>query len=154
MARALLDIRRMTHATPRTVEDIMTRDVVTIDENDDLWNLREILRSLRYRHLPVTDQGRLVGLLTERDVLGISASTLLPHGHDTDRLLHQRFRVRDVMQREVLTVSATALIGEAGRIMLDKRISCLPVVDASNNLLGIVTSSDLIRVAVTLVPSI
>jgi acetoin utilization protein AcuB len=90
--------------------------------------------------------------LTERDILGFSASNLLPYGEETDRALHQRFRVRDVMQRDVVSVPPSTSIREAGRLMLEKRIGCLPVVDTSNVLLGIVTSSDLIRAAIELAP--
>ncbi len=137
---------------PRTVEDIMTRDVVTVGEDEDLWHLLQAMHTLRYRHLPVADDGALVGLLTERDVLGFSASNLLPHREEADRTLQQRFHVRDVMQRDVATVAPGTSIRDAGRLMLEKRIGCLPVVDASNRLVGIVTSSDLVRAAVELAP--
>jgi CBS domain-containing protein len=153
VARRLLRRRGMTPRLPRTLEDIMTRDVVTIGENDDLLHLLETLRALRHRHMPVIDDGRLVGLLTERDVLGFSASNLLPHRHEADRMLQQRFHVRDVMQRDVASAPPGMTIREAGRLMLQKRIGCLPVVDDSNVLLGIVTSSDLIRAAVELAPN-
>jgi CBS domain-containing protein len=130
---------------PEKVSEIMTREVASLDENDNLSNLREAMRAMRFRHMPVTDEGRLIGLVSERDLLRISTSSLWPHQAEQDRALGERFRVRDIMVSDVLTVSPETSIEEAGRLLLRERIGCLPVVDASNMLLGIVTSSDYIR---------
>lgn len=138
----------MNSVLPRTVSEVMTRDVVTADENDNLLNLLGTLKALRFRHLPVVDDDRLIGLLTERDLLAASASDLLPHRGDADRLLGERVHLRDVMVRNVLTASPEMSIHSAGTLLLKQRYGCLPVVDAENRLVGIVTSSDFIRVVV------
>jgi CBS domain-containing protein len=129
---------------PAHVSDIMTREVVSVDEDDSLQNLLESMRALRFRHLPVTDSDRLIGLVTERDLLKVSSSTLLPHSSTRDRELFERFRVRDVMVRDVVVVHPETSVLGAARLLLDKRIGCLPVVDATNTLVGLVTSSDVI----------
>jgi CBS domain-containing protein len=127
---------------PSTVSDIMTREVVSVDEDDSLQNLLESMRALRFRHLPVTDDNRLIGLITERDLLRASSSDLLPHGAAQSRELFERFRVRDVMVRDVVvTHPETSIIG-AAQLLREKRVGCLPVVDANNVLLGILTTSD------------
>lgn len=133
---------------PKTVSEIMTREVASLDENDSLSNLQEAMRAMRFRHMPVTDGDHLIGLVTERDLLRVSTSSLWPHQREQDRALGERFRVRDVMVRDVLTVPPDTDIAEAGRLLLRERIGCLPVVDESNVLVGIVTSSDFIRVMV------
>lgn len=133
---------------PDTVSEIMTHEVATLDENDSLSNLKEAMRALRFRHMPVTDDGRLIGLITERDLLRISTSSLLPHQGEQDRALGERFRVRDVMTRDVLTVSPQTSVEQAGKLLLRERFGCLPVVEADNTLIGIVTSSDYIRALV------
>jgi CBS domain-containing membrane protein len=122
---------------PETVSEVMTRDVLTLDEGDNLLNLVGTLKALRFRHLPVTKGDRLVGLLTERDVLRLSSSSLIPESAYSDRLLHERFRVRDVMLRAVMTASPEMSIHAAGVLLLKQRIGCLPVVDGQNVLLGI-----------------
>jgi CBS domain-containing protein len=127
---------------PSTVGEIMTRDVVTVEEDDSLLNLRESLATLRFRHLPVTDEDRLIGLLTETDLLGIASSNLLPHHAAQDRELQERFRVRDIMVRDVITVTPDTPVQQAARLLLKQRYNCLPVVDEQNILLGIVTASD------------
>lgn len=137
---------------PRVVSEVMTRDVVTADENDNLLNLLGTLKALRFRHLPVVDDDRLIGLLTERDLLAVSASDLLPHRSDADRLLGERFHVRDVMVRDVVTASPEMSVRDAGKLLLKQRYGCLPVVDEANKLVGILTSSDFIRMVVNATP--
>jgi CBS-domain-containing membrane protein len=90
---------------PATVSLIMTREVVSVEEGDSLTNLLESMRALRFRHLPVTQNDRLIGLLTERDLLRISTSNLLPAPPDAERAILERYRVRDVMVRDVVTVT-------------------------------------------------
>lgn len=134
----------MSFELPSTVSQMMTTDVVSVEETDYLSNLLESLQALRFRHLPVTDGNRLIGLLTERDLLRLSTSNLLPHRTQQDQALFQRFRVGDVMQRDVVTVSPETTVTDAGRLLLDKRLGCLPVVNATNELVGIITSSDFV----------
>lgn len=141
----------MTKSTPERVSEVMTKDVVSVTEDQTLADLLESMRSMRFRHTPVTDDGRLVGLLSERDLLRMSSSSLLPH-RNGDEILHRRFHVRDVMTKDVVTVLPATLLRHAGALMLDKRVGCLPVVDEKNVLVGIVTSSDFIRVAISLLP--
>jgi CBS domain-containing protein len=134
----------MTLELPSTVAQMMTTDVVSVEETDLLSNLLESLQVLRFRHLPVTDGNRLIGLLTERDLLRLSTSNLLPHRAHQDEALLGRFLVRDVMVRDVVTVSPETPVAAAAKLLLDKRLGCLPVVNATNDLVGIVTSSDFV----------
>ena len=63
---------------PSLVRDIMTREVVTLYEEDNLLGVEEGMRHFRFRHLPVVDDGKLVGLITERDLLRVAASITEP----------------------------------------------------------------------------
>jgi CBS domain-containing membrane protein len=134
---------------PRTVADVMTRDVVSVEESDSLTNLLASLKTLHFRHLPVTDEDRLIGLISETDLLGIASSSLLPHGAAQDRALQERFRVRDIMVRDVLTAAPDTPLREAARLLSKQRFGCLPVVDASNVLVGIITASDFVKLVAT-----
>jgi len=104
-----------------TVAEMMTRDVVTVEEDDTLVNLRESLKTLRFRHLPVTDEDRLIGLVTETDLLGIASSNLLPHHAAQDRDLQERIRVRDIMVRDVVTVPPDLPVQQTARLLLKQR---------------------------------
>lgn len=128
-----------------TVADYMTRDVITVTEDQSIENLLTTLNALQFRHLPVTDDGKLIGLLTERDLLRVSASTLLPHSKAQDHFLGQRFVVRDVMNQNVQSVAPTVTLLDAARRLYKERLGCLPVVNEQNQLLGILTTSDCLR---------
>jgi CBS domain-containing protein len=121
-----------------TVGELMTRELVTLHENDELESADELLELAHIRHLPVVRGRKLAGLVTHRDLLrhcgrrNASGATA---------------RARDAMTREVLTVRPDTPVVDATRLMLGNKFGCLPVTSADGTLLGIVTESDLLRVA-------
>jgi CBS domain-containing protein len=122
------------------VGELMTRDVVTLKETQNLAKADELLRLHRIRHLPVLRQGKLVGLVTHRDLLRAAAV------HATDPA-SQPLWAADVMTRDVDTVRADTPLKDAVALMLRHKYGCLPVVDAHGGLLGILTEADLVRYA-------
>jgi CBS domain-containing membrane protein len=130
---------------PCLASDIMSKDVITIEETETLENLDESMRALRFRHMPVVDGNRLTGLITQRDVLRVSASTLLPASRQQNDLLTKRFTVRDVMMRDVKTVRPDTPLAEVTRIMLRNKVGCLPVIEGENTLVGIITEADFVK---------
>jgi CBS domain-containing protein len=131
----------------------MTKDVVTLQGGDSLDNLEQAMRALRFRHMPVVDGRKLIGLVSERDVLRIGASSLLPHRAKQDRFLAERFRVADVMTRDVVTVGPDTPLVEVAGLMTAKQLGCLPVVESDGTLLGIVTQADFVRLSQRWLPS-
>lgn len=136
-------------APGKTVSDIMTRNVITLFEEDNLERVSEELGHFRFRHLPVVDDGRLVGILSQRDIL--RATIAHAEGGPAARAREARFLeetfVRDVMSTEVLTAHPDEAVGEAAKRMLDAHYGALPVVDADGMLVGIVTENDIVRIA-------
>lgn len=103
---------------------MMSKDVVTLEEGQRLEFVEQSMRALRFRHMPVVDQGRLVGLISHRDVLRLSASSLLPEGQQQTKYLSKKFVVRDVMTRNVATVHPdTPLLEVASLVAADQRAS-------------------------------
>lgn len=128
----------------RTVAAIMSRDVVTLDV-DVSFNLASSVMRLRHiRHLPVVEAGRLVGLVTHRDIAQAQAAYLVEHSLEPDRI---NAPVRGIMHTEVWTVAPETPVLEAARIMYDHKFGCLPVV-SGGLLVGIVTEHDLVRLLV------
>ena len=128
----------------------MTTKIVTVSERDLLESLEEQMRRLRLRHLPVVDrQGKLVGLVTHRDLLSAFASWLTDNEAAENAMIKQ-LPVRRIMQHEVLTVQPEDLLVEAGKLLWESKIGCLPVLDGEGTLVGIITEADFIRVAVSL----
>lgn len=132
----------------KTIADVMTRDVVTLFEEDSLADVAEDFARYQFRHIPVVDDGRLVGIISQRDILRV---TLGPTAHSpTDQTREARFRdetfVEEIMQPEPITARSDEPLASAARRMLDHNISALPVVDAGGQLVGIVTVQDVLRV--------
>ncbi|MBF5045734.1 CBS domain-containing protein [Aggregicoccus sp. 17bor-14] len=120
------------------VQDLMTRDVITLRPMENLRRVEALLRRGRVRHLPVVDGGRLVGLVTHRDLL---AALARGGGAATEPAVW----AIDAMTRDVRTVRPETSLREALELMLKNKFGCLPVVDAAGSLVGIVTESDLVR---------
>lgn len=120
------------------VGDVMTRKVVTVEPDTTLETAEELMRRGGFRHLPVVMEGRMVGVVTERDVLpppGLAASTVSAH---------RGRAVRSVMSKGIISVTPDDPLEEAARLLLDNKINCLPVL-ADGRLAGIVTGSDIFR---------
>jgi CBS domain-containing protein len=123
------------------VGDFMTRELVTVRETDDLALADSILRLGGIRHLPVVREGRLSGLLTQRDLLRAGAT-----GSAARAVL-----ARDVMVSRLTTVTPDSSLAEAAQIMLRHKFGCLPVCDGDGTLVGMVTESDFVRFAASVV---
>jgi acetoin utilization protein AcuB len=128
----------------RVVADIMTHSVVTLYEEDDLENIAEAMEKFRVGHVPVVDAGKLVGLITPRDLAAVFSSRLDPTGPIRDDVLRRSVFVRDVMTTRVRTVNPDTPILDAARLMRDARVGCLPVVEPDGSLVGIVTATDML----------
>ena len=112
---------------PRLARDIMKKDVVTLEERESLENLEEAMRAMRFRHMPVVEGKRLIGLVTQRDLLRVSASTLLPARREQHELLTKRFTVGDIMMRDVDRDNTLAgIITEADFVELCEQLLTRP----------------------------
>ena len=133
------------------VNELMTRSLYTVNENDTLVHARELMLAHRIRHLPVVDgDNRFIGLLTQRDLL---AASVAPH-EDVDRdmldTLESSRTVSEVMNREVIAVDEQTELAMAAELLLDHKFGCLPVLH-DGYLTGIVTEADFVRLAVNLI---
>ncbi len=129
------------------VADLMTTDLIMLNEADNLDLARMEMDLARIRHLPVVRKGRLVGLLTHRDILRAMCSVFAGiDGMEQSDIL-QEVPVRQIMSREVRTVEPDLDAAEAGRLLLDNKFGCLPVVAEGNLLVGIVTEADFVELA-------
>lgn len=135
---------------PTLVRDIMTKEVVTLFEEDNLLGVEEGMRHFRFRHLPVVDDGKLVGLITQRDLIRIAASIAEPGQEQKTRNINERLFARDVMARDLVTVREDTPLSDAGLLMWNNKLGCLPVVDDDKRLMGIVTEADFVKLALKL----
>lgn len=127
------------------VKDSMTREVVTVKPETTAAEALGLCEERRIRHLPVLEEGRLVGLISDRDL-----RTAAPALSDPNRAAAlERIRVGDEMNREVMTAYPEDPIEHVAMTMYEKKIGCLPVVEGED-LVGIVTSSDVMGALVQL----
>lgn len=131
----------------RTVGEAMQTEVVTLGSGDRLDLADDIMRLGRIRHMPVLEGERVVGIVSSRDLLAASLSKALDFEPAQRRTFLHSIEVREAMTSEVLSTGPDALLREAAETMLKRQIGCLPVVDADGNLVGLLTETDLVRVA-------
>ena len=128
------------------VKDSMTREVVVLPPQTTAAEALGLCRERRIRHLPVMEEGRLVGIVSDRDLR--SAAPPLEDPERSSALA--KMRVSDVMTRDAVTAHPDDPIEVAANRMRERRIGCLPVVEDAG-LVGIVTSSDVMEALVYLV---
>lgn len=127
-----------------TVGDLMTRDVITLEETDDLVRVDDLLKLNHIRHLPVVRDGRLVGLVSHRDLIR-ALSRQLASSHSSEPIA-----VTNIMSRDVEAVRPDLPVRDGIYKLLDHRFGCLPVVDRDRRLVGIITEADFMRMAARL----
>jgi acetoin utilization protein AcuB len=127
------------------IKDWMTKDPVTITEDTSMIKAIHIMKERRFRRLPVVTDGRLVGMVTDRDLkeAAPSKATTLDV-HELYYLLAE-LQVKEIMSRNPVSVSANDTVEHAAQVMLEHTISGLPVVDRDGKVVGIITQSDVFR---------
>jgi len=127
------------------VRDAMTRDVVTVGPEESAARAWGLCRERNIRHLPVVEGGRLVGIVSDRDLRDLSPPRDTADQENTLGWV----QIRDMMSTGVVTAHPLDTIEHAAKVIYENRFNCLPVV-ADDEIVGIITSSDLVRTLVEL----
>jgi acetoin utilization protein AcuB len=129
------------------VRDYMTPNPITVEPDISYPEAMGILRRKKVRRLPVVEQGRLVGIVVEEDLLSNQPSPATTLSIHEMYALLERLRVRQIMSRPVITVEGVCPVEEAARVMVENKIGCLPVMDGEK-LVGIITETDIFKTLV------
>lgn len=137
----------MTKSIARRVGDAMSRAPRTLGRNDRLRAADDLMKAERCRHLPVLDEhGRLVGIVSQRDLFQSALLRALGYGSRARDSVLASVVVKEVMTGEVQTITPDAALTDAARLMYERKIGCLPVVE-NDALVGILTEGDFVRLA-------
>lgn len=127
------------------VADIMSKQVHTVTPDTKLTALREIFASVSYHHLLVEENCKLIGVISDRDVLANLSPFIGTMGEqDRDRELLE-LSVENIMSTKLITIEHHTLIDTASILLLENNISCLPVVDSDLSIEGIVSWKDILQ---------
>ena len=132
------------------VKNWMSTKVVTIDANDAMQDAMRVLKEHGIRMLPVMKKGKLVGIVTDRDLKKASASDATTLEIHELLYLLTKIKVNDIMTRDPIAVPPDYTVEETARVLLDGKISGAPVVDDYGQVVGIITQTDLFRVLISL----
>ena len=132
------------------VSNWMSKNIITVDENESMHGAMKLLKEHDIRMLPVMKKGKLVGIVTDRDLKKASASDATTlEIHELFYLL-SRIKVKDVMAKEVITVPADFTVEETAQVLQENKISGVPVVNNEGQNVGTITKTDLFRVLISL----
>lgn len=127
-----------------TVQEIMMGSPVTLAPNDTLDSANDVISLGRIRHLPVLENGKLVGLISERDLMGAAANRIFGFKQATRSALLKTQLVKKIMKKRIVTVTPATPIEDAARLMAEKKIGCLPVI-SDGALVGLITTTNVLR---------
>ena len=125
----------------------MTRNVITVDKEATIFDAQELLAKNKIRHLPIIDQKRrLIGIITDRDIRSVLPyNTLMEHSSKAEKERVAKFKVKDIMTKDPITISPTYTIQDALLMIQNSKVGALPVVDDDHKLKGIISVRDLLR---------
>jgi CBS domain-containing membrane protein len=126
------------------VREIMMGSPVTLKPEDTLDLANDVISLGRIRHIPVLSDGRLVGLLSERDLIGAAASRIFGLKQKSKSALLKTVLIKDIMKKKVVTVAPDTAIKDVAHLMATKKIGCVPVV-TGGALVGLLTTTDVLR---------
>jgi len=132
------------------IKDLMAKKLYTLKVTDTIHQARDLMLSKHIRYVPiVNDNDEFVGLLTKRDVLAVSISTLADIEQNERDKIEDSIPIAEVMQTDLIVAEEGTNLLEAARFMLKQKYGCLPVFHGTQ-LTGLLTEADFVRLAVYL----
>jgi acetoin utilization protein AcuB len=136
----------MTEETSMTVESIMTKDVLTLKPLDPFALAQAELKRVPFHHLLIANSDQtLAGVISDRDMMGQLATFINEHNSDSFAEFLPKLKISDVMTKDVITIDVDTTVSAASILLLENNFSCLPVIDETRKIQGIVTWKDLLK---------
>lgn len=139
----IFKLEEMKKQTPVSV--IMTSNVITLNNADNLETAELLFKKHRIRHIPVVSGEEIIGMLSYTDLLRISFADAVDEDEESvETMVYNMFTIGQVMAKTLISVPSTASVQEVAEILSDREFHAIPVVD-DGKLVGIVTTTDLIN---------
>jgi len=132
------------------VKNWMSKEVVTVDINNSMMEATKKLKEHNIGMLPVMKKGKLVGIVTDRDLKKASASDATTLEIHELLYLVSNIKVKDLITKDPITVPPDYTIGETAELLLEKNISGVPVVGKNGEVAGVITKADIFRALISL----
>ena len=132
------------------VRNWMTQNVIMVDANDSVMDATKKLKENDIRRLPVTRKGKLVGIVTDRDLKRASASDATTLEVHELLYLISKIKVKEIMTKNPITVPFDFTVEETAEVLMKNKISGVPVLNGRNQISGIITQDDLFRAIISL----
>lgn len=126
------------------ISTIMTTDMITVHVEQDISDIRKILEENPFHHIPVVIGRKIVGLISSSDIRKVVFALIHANKPLNDETLNKQFTVEEIMLKEVITLNASETIHRAAEMFCGGLIHSLLVIDDKHDLVGIVTSTDMI----------
>ena len=132
------------------VKNWMSTELIFVDENISIINAIKIMKDNRIRRLPILKEERLIGIVTDRDLKEASPSKATSLDVHELYSVVSEIKVKDVMSKDPVTVLPDDTIMKAASIMLENKISGIPVLSEEGKLIGIITETDIFKLVVSI----
>ncbi len=136
------------------IKQYMTANPITIDKDISVVSAAELMKETGVRRFPVVDNNELIGMVTDRDLRSAAPSQVVSFDEQERKLfpelydLLKKIKVGEIMKTDVVSITSDRSVVKAADTMRKHRISGLPVIDAQNKLVGIITESDVFKILV------
>lgn len=134
----------------KVIGDIMTVNVYSLSQQATMADAHDIMNEKSVRHIPIVQDGLFQGVITQKAILAKVMFLLDKYGVNALKRREKSISVSELVDQDVITANKNMPLVQAAEFFLTNRHGCLPVVDDEGQLLGIVTSSDFVRLSLTL----
>ena len=128
-----------------SVTKIMSADVTVVQEGQPLSEVRKKMIDLHIHHIPIVRGKKLVGLVSFTDLMKINMVINGADERSIDTIIDQQFKITDIMSSKITKIKNTETIRQASELLINGHFHSLPVVDNDDHIVGIITSTDLIK---------
>lgn len=126
------------------VSQIMSKKLVTLNPAQTLYDAERLFKKHKIRHIPVVEDGRIIGIISYSDLLRISFADMIDDEDEVTSVVYDMYTIPQIMTKTPLTVTSETTVKEVAEILSNQSFHSIPVLE-NEKLVGIVTTTDLIK---------